>query len=245
MQSLKQLYGNKLGASDGDIGHLKDFYFDDRTWAVRYAVADSGTWLPSRQVLIAPHAFGGVHPAGKSLRVNLTRKQIEDSPEINTHKPVSRQFEEEYYRFYGWPYYWEGDGLWGGMRGFPILELPPKFSSTEPPAATGPKEERADARLHSSQAVTGYHFKATDGVIGQVSDFLMDPKSWAIQQLVVRIGHRFAAKEVLVPTSSVYRISYDDSTVFVMMTKEAVERSLEYIRAPKGPVPAVTSGTPL
>lgn len=245
MQSLKQLYGNKLGASDGDIGHLKDFYFDDRTWAVRYAVADTGTWLSSRQVLIAPHAFGGVHPAGKSLRVNLTRKQIEDSPEIDTHKPVSRQFEAEYYRHYGWPYYWEGDGLWGGMRSFPILELPPKFLPTEPSAAAGPKEERADARLHSTQAVTGYHFKATDGIAGSVADFLMDPKSWAIQQLVIKTGHRFSGKEVLVPSSSVYRISYDDSTVYVMMTKEAVENGLEYLRAKNGAVVAVSPGVVL
>jgi hypothetical protein len=233
MQSLKQLHGNQLGASDGDIGHIKDFYFDDRTWAVRYVVADTGGWLSSRQVLIAPHAFGGVHPAGKSLRVNLTRKQIEDSPEINTHKPVSRQFEEEYYRYYGWPYYWEGDGLWGGMRSFPILELPPNFISPAPPAATGPKAERADARLHSSQAVSGYHFKATDGIAGYVSDFLMDPKTWAIQKLVVKTGHRFSGKEVVVACSSVYRISFEDSTVFVMMTKEAVENSPEYHAAPK------------
>ena len=125
LQSIKQLYGNKLGASDGEIGHVKDFYFDDQNWAVRYVVADTGSWLPGRQVLISPHSLGGLDQAGKVLRVNLTRKQIEDSPSIESHKPVSRQYEEEYYRYYGWPYYWQGDGLWG-MSGFPILELPPK-----------------------------------------------------------------------------------------------------------------------
>jgi hypothetical protein len=233
LQSLKQLYGDKLGASDGDIGHVKDFYFDDRSWAVRYAIADTGNWLSSRQVLISPHAFGSLHPAGNAMLVNLTRKQIEDSPAINTHKPVSRQFEEEYYLHYGWPYYWEGDGLWGGMRGFPILELPPKFQPGEPPAATGPKAERADARLHSAQAVTGYHLQATDGIVGHVCDFLMDSKSWAIHQLVIKTGHRFSGKEVLVPTSSVVRISYDDSTVFVEINKEAVEKSPEYHLVPK------------
>ena len=74
-------------------------------------------------MLISPHAFGSLHQAGKLLLVNLTRKQIENSPSIESHKPVSRQYEEEYYRYYGWPYYWQGDGLWG-MSGFPILELP-------------------------------------------------------------------------------------------------------------------------
>lgn len=136
LRSLKQLYGDKLGASDGDLGQVKDFYFDDQNWAVRYVVADTGTWLTSRQVLLTPHAFGGLHQAGKILRVNLTRKQIENSPSIEWHKPVSRQYEEEYYRYYGWPYYWQGDGLWG-MSGFPILELPAKPLPGEPASPLG------------------------------------------------------------------------------------------------------------
>ena len=106
LQSIQKLHGSKLGASDGDIGHVKDFYFDDCTWAIRYVVAETGNWLTGRQVLISPHAFGRMQPAGKAMLVKLTRKQIEDSPAIETHKPVSQQFEEEYHRYYGWPYYW-------------------------------------------------------------------------------------------------------------------------------------------
>jgi len=237
LQSLKQLYGNKLGASDGDLGHVKDFYFDDQNWGVRYVVADTGGWLSERQVLLSPHAFGGSPPAGKVMLVNLTRKQIEDSPVMETHKPVSRQYEEEYHRYYGWPYYWEGDGLWGGTRGFPILDLPPNFPASEPPAATGPKLERADAHLRSTQAVCGYHLQATDGILGHVCDFLMDDQSWAISQLVIKIGHRFTGKEVLVPVSQVERISYKESTVFVKLTKDSVEKSPEY--PPHAPGPAI------
>jgi sporulation protein YlmC with PRC-barrel domain len=234
LQSIKQLYGEKLGAKDGEIGHVKDFYFDDQNWAVRYVVADTGNWLTGRQVLLSPHAFGVLHPAEKVLAVNLTRKQIEDSPAIETHKPVSRQYEEEYHRYYGWPYYWEGDGLWGGMRGFPILELPPKFASVEPPSATGPKPKRGDAHLRSTQAVKGYHLQATDGIVGHVCDFLMDEKSWAINQLVVKTGHRFTGKEVQIPVSKVTEISYDASKVFVNLTTDAVEKSPEHRLVPNG-----------
>jgi hypothetical protein len=170
------------------------------------------------------------------MEVNLTRKQIEDSPAIETHKPVSRQYEEDYHRYYGWPYYWEGDGLWGGMRGFPILELPPKFADVHPPAATGPKAQRADAHLRSTQAVSGYHLEATDGIVGHVCDFLMDDKSWAIQQLVVKIGHRFTGKEVQLPASKVNHISYDKSKVFVNLTTNDVEKSPEHRLVPNGPV---------
>ena len=135
LRSIKQLYGNKLGASDGEIGHVKDFYFDDQNWAVRYVVADTGSWLPGRQVLISPHAFGRLRQAEKVLRVKLTRKQIEDSPSIASHKPVSRQYEEEYHRYYGWPYYWQGDALWG-MSGVSNVELPPRTPPVKPAPAT-------------------------------------------------------------------------------------------------------------
>jgi hypothetical protein len=242
LQSLKQLYGLKLGASDGEIGHVKDFYFDDHKWAVRYVVADTGKWLPGRQVLLSPHAFTSGISAGKTIPINLTRKQVEDSPSMDTHKSVSRQYEEAYHRHYGWPYYWEGDGLWGGVRGFPILEMPPGSSSAKsaPPA---PQPNSSDSDLRSTQAVSGYHIQATDGIMGHVCDFLMDDRSWAISQLIVKTGHRFTGKEVQISTSHVARISYAESTVHVTLTQEAVEKSLEYRLAPAdsalAPQPAI------
>jgi len=235
LRSIKQLYRVKLGASDGEIGHVKDFYFDDRNWAVRYVVADTGSWLSGRKVLISPHAFGSLHQVGKLLLVNLTRKQIEDSPSIESHKPVSRQYEEEYYRYYGWPSYWQGDALWG-MSGFPILELPTKPLLSETASAVGSQPERADAHLRNTQAVNGYDIEASDGTIGHICDFMMDNQSWAIRQLVIKTGHRFSGKEVEIPTSQVDRISYEKSTVFVNLTSEAVQQSTAHLLAPVGAV---------
>ncbi|MGB7768254.1 MAG: PRC-barrel domain-containing protein [Verrucomicrobiia bacterium] len=235
LQSIKQLHGSKLGASDGDIGHVKDFYFDDQNWAVRYLVADTGNWLPGRQVLLSPHAIASLHHAGKVLRVKLTRKKIEDSPTIESHKPVTRQHEEEYHRYYGWPAYWLGDGMWG-VSGVSVLEKPAKTPPGESAAANGLRPKGAEAHLRSTQAVSGYHLQATDGIIGYVCDFIMDDQSWAIQQLVIKTGHRFTGNEVLIPVSKVDRISYDDSAVFVNLTKEAVEKSPAYHPAPVGAV---------
>ena len=229
--NIKQSYGNNLEASDGEIGQMKDFYFDDEKWAVRYLVVDTGSWLPGRQVLISPHSLGRFDQAGKVLRVNLTRKQIEDSPSIESHKPVSRQYEEDYHRHYGWPGYWQGDGLWG-TTGFPILEAPAKLLSKEPPAAAGPQSELAEAHLRSAQGVSGYHLQASDGMIGHVCDFMMDAESWAIRQLVIKIGHRFSGKEVLIPMRKVDRISYLESTVYVNLTGKLSSKVPLTVRLP-------------
>jgi len=231
LQSIKQLYGNKLGASDGEIGHVKDFYFDDQNWVVRYVVADTGAWLPGRKVLLSPHAFGSLARAGNALRVSLTQQQIEGSPPIDAHKPVSRQYEEEYYRYYGWPYYWEGTALWG-LSGFPILELPAKPLPSEPATSSHWPREGADAHLRSTQAVNGYLLQASDGMVGHVCDFMMDVQSWVVCQLVIKTGHRLSGKEVEIPASQVARISWDESTVFTSLTKEVIQQSPAHLLPP-------------
>jgi len=235
LHSVKHLYGEKLGAADGDVGQLKDFLFDDQSWVMRYLVADTGSWLPGRQVLISPHAFVSLDWTGKLLLLKLTRKQIENCPSIESHKPVSRQYEEAYHRYYGWPYYWQGSGLWG-MSGFPILELPPTPLTLpgEPAATSDRSSESGDAHLRSAQAVNGYHIQASDGTNGHICDYLMDARNWAIRQLVVKIGHRLSGSEVQIPTSQVDRVSYEESTVFVNLTSKAIEQSPAHHLAPVG-----------
>lgn len=222
--NIKHLYGKKLGATDGDIGHVKDFYFDDKTWLLRYLVADTGSWLTGRQVLLSPHAFGA-HAFRESnddnaLLVNLTRKQIENSPSIDLHRPVSRQYEEDYYRYYGWPTYWDAGGMLG-LAGFPVVVPPSALNS---PSHHG-HNQRDDVHLRSTKAVTGYHIQATDGPIGSVTSFMVDARTWAIRELVVETGHWYAGKKILVLPANVERISYPDSTVFVNLTKGDIQQT--------------------
>jgi len=218
--NIKELYGHKLIASDGEIGQVKDFYFDDKTWVIRYLFADTGSWLSGRQVLLSPHAFGRVNRDGKSLPINLTRKQIEESPSIETHKPVSRQYEIEYYQYYGWPAYWNGGAMWG-LGGLPVVSMP---SKDEMEAHLLP-HHRDDKHLQSIKAVTRYAIHATDGEIGMVSDFMVDDKSWAVAELVVDAGHWYAGKDILIPTSKITRICYEKSEVFVNLTKSDLQQT--------------------
>lgn len=225
-QKIKQLYGKKLSAADGIIGHVRDFYFDDGTWMIRYLVADTGSWLPKRQVLLSPNAFGNnsfgrSDTIGDLLVVNLTRKQIEDSPSIETHHPVSRQYEEKYYQYYGWPTYWQDGGM-SGATGFPPIDPIP----VPEPMRQNQSHRQEDLHLRSTKAITGYHIQASDGPIGYVSDFTVDGRNWAIREVVVQTGHWYSRKEILVLPENIERISYDDSTVFINLTTEDLRQTM-------------------
>lgn len=221
LQNTKELYGNKLAALDGDIGHVKDFYFDDKIWVIRYLVVDTGSWLTGRLVLLSPHAFSKLDQHEKTLHVKLLKKQIENSPSIESHKPVSRQYEIEYYRYYGWPVYWNGGAMWG-LGGYPMA-MPPSKDQMDAHLL----HHRDDKHLQSTQAIADYHIQTSDGPIGHVSGLMVDDRSWAIHELVVETGHWYADKEILISTGKVERISYEDSTVFVNLTKADIQQTAE------------------
>ncbi len=221
LQNIKELYGHSLVATDGEIGRVKDFYFDDKTWVIRYLVADTGSWLTGQLVLLTPHAFGLLDQSAKTLQVKLHRKQIENCPPMDAHKPVSRQYEIDYYKYYGWPAYWNGGAMWG-LGGFPVL-VPP--SSTE--IASRQHHHRDDKHLRSTLAVTGYHIQTVDGTIGHVSGLMVDDKSWAIREIVVESGHWYAGKEILIAPDQGEHISFEASKVIVSLTKADIQQTAE------------------
>lgn len=102
LNKAKTLKGYKLDSLDGEFGEVKEFYFDDRHWTIRYRVARP----VGRQVLISPHALVAAIKAEEHVAVDLSKKQIEDSSSLSTDKPVSRQFEQSHFGYYGYPMYW-------------------------------------------------------------------------------------------------------------------------------------------
>jgi hypothetical protein len=220
LDKAKTLEGYKLHGLDGDIGSVSDFYFDDHHWAVRYLVADTGSWLDTRQVLIAPHALTAVDRDERHIVVNLTREQIEGSPSLDTDKPVSRQFETAYFGYYEWPMYWGGPHMWGY---YPHIVHDRAFREN-----AAPDEGAWDPNLRSTGDVTGYHIQDADGEIGHVADFIIEDKTWAIRYLVIDTGNWWSGRKVLISPRWIERISWNESRVFVSLSRETIKQAPEY-----------------
>jgi len=220
LSKAKTLKDYKLDSLDGEIGKVKEFYFDDRHWAIRYLVADTGNWLMGVQVLISPYALVDVNKDEQHIAVNLTKKQIEDSPSLNSDKPVSRQFEEAYYGYYGWPMYWGGPNMWG--------YYPSIVRDREKWRVSTPGKKAWDPHLRSTRDVSGHHIQATDGEIGHVEDFIIDDETWAIRYLIIDTQNWWPGKKVLVSPQWIERVSWSESKVFVNLSRETIKQSPEY-----------------
>jgi len=239
LRSMKDLEDYAIRATDGDIGHVKDFYFDDEAWAIRYFVVETGSWLSSRKVLISPIAIGHPDWAKKVLPVSITKEQVKNCPHIDTDKPVSRQHEMRYLGYYGYPYYWGGAGLWGGgaypglmMTGFGGLSTTPYAvdPKTQEDIARADEEQHRDDDVHlrSCKAVMDYHIEASDGDIGHVQGLIVDEQTWAIRYMIVNTSNWWLGHQVLIAPQWIKNISWPEATVSVELTRQAVKDAPPY-----------------
>ena len=235
LRSVNDLKGFDIVATDGKIGDVEQFYFDDERWAVRYIVVNTGNWLSGRQVLISPFSVVKIDRENSLLQVDLTQSQVENSPNIDTHKPVSRQMEASHSDYYGYPRYWGSPFLWGPEE-YPEYPAPVAQQSTAMAAtatvtgmAAAPVPVPAeDIHLRSTEEVSSYHIAATDGDIGHVEDFIVEENSWVIRYLAIDTRNWLPGRKVMVAPQWIASIDWAQGKVHVNLSCEGVKQSPEY-----------------
>jgi hypothetical protein len=220
LHSIRQLRGFKIQAADGRIGDVRDFYFDDRDWAVRYLVVDTGGWLSGREVLLSPVSLGRPDEDQKTFPVSLTRRQVEESPPSSADKPVSRQHEAELAAYYGWPSYWTPPPMFGPAA--PVIPPPGVEPEKQLP------QERGDPNLRSAREVAGYSVEGAGGEVGHIHDFLVDDEGWAIRYLVVDTSSWFGGKKVLLSQTWIREVSWAERRVTVGLPREHIKAAPAY-----------------
>lgn len=216
LRRLAELSGYALRARDGDVGKLKDIYFDDRDWTVRYLVVHTGSWLLGRDVLILPGMVEGVDDDTRRIQIELGRKQIEGAPAVEQKTPVSRHYEREYFRYYDWPPYWADDPLSGGAARLPadVTDMAPK--------------EPEHPHLRSGDEVVGYRMRAQDGEVGKVRDFVVEDPGWMIRYVDVATGNWLSGRDVLFACPWIEGIDWFGGEVMIALDREAIETAPAY-----------------
>jgi hypothetical protein len=221
LRCLKDLGRYTVSATDGEIGRVVDFLLDDQRWAIRYLVVDTGGGfleMNGERVLISPIAFGDADWLSQRFHLALTKDKIAHSPGVDLHKPVSRQHEREYSRYYGYPYYWGYTGMWG-------LGSYPGFLYASDVPTEEDKEPAGDAHLRSAHEVRGYHIQGTDAAIGHLEDFIVDDETWEIRYLAVDTRDWWFGKKVLVAPSWTSSVDWGARRIHVEMTRQEIKDS--------------------
>jgi len=233
LRPTSQLNGYAVHASDGVIGTVSDFLFDDATWFVRWLIIDTGNWLSGRKVLLPPSALAHVNPIGCRVDFELTRRQIKDSPNADTERPVSRQQETNIYDYYSWAPYW-GDGSYmdvmgyGGFLGGSLAPPPTAESMRREKEIDDAQRSKNDPTLRSVMEVTGYHIHASDGEIGHVKDFLVEDENWGIHYLVVDTKNWWPGRKVLISPMLVRTIDWSERHVSLRADRQKIKDSPPY-----------------
>lgn len=221
LRSLENIVHYKVEAIDENIGHVRDFYFDDHEWVIRYVVVDTGSWLLGRDVLISPTKVGEPDWEEYVLPIAMTAGQIREAPGIAQHRPVSMQNTIDL----GSDYVWAPQVHPIGMTVIydPLLpvrtDLHPENEERKP----------GDPRLRSVEEVTGYHIHTSDDhKIGHVADFIGETEGWLLRYLVVDTRNWLPGKRVIISPAWIERVDWSDRLVFMELTEGELRHAPEF-----------------
>jgi hypothetical protein len=230
--AVSGLEGCPVRASDGDVGIVKDFLFDDANWKIRWVAVGAGDWLPGRQLFIHPSAIAPLTLPPKprlpmmsqgeelELTVNLTREQIAAGPHSAEDEPVSRDMEALLYEYYGWDPYWGATHF--GAAASPNAEQRIVADAAHRNAeAEIPPVDGVD-RLHSVVELKGYYVHATDGDIGHVENLLADDANWEIRYLVIATRNWWPGKVVQLAPYAVKDIDWFGEHIDMNVSRDQV-----------------------
>jgi hypothetical protein len=224
LEKLTKLRGAALHALDGDLGAVRDFYFDDDLWVVRYVIVDTGKWLPGRRVVLSVMSLLTPDWDSRRVPVKLARDQIRDSPDVLSHPALSRALESQLLSYYGYPYYWAGDALWG-TASKPALAAE-AAAGLMPPRPVLPADD--ENHLRSMNDVTGYHIHARDGDIGHIDDFLVNPTDWAVDAILIDTSNWIGGRSVAISPSSIGRLDWARRHIRVNLSRDAILTTPEF-----------------
>jgi hypothetical protein len=200
LHELKALVGHPISASDGEIGHIRTFLFDDQSWRVRYLVVDVGHWLEGREVVLPTESLERPDWSKKTCSVRLTKEQVRNSPDIDTEKPVSRQQETAMKEYFGALSQWVAIDY--GLSSLPAW--------VEYPAPAG-----EDQHLRSTSDVLGYEVLIPQGGKARLEGFVLDDDQWHLSYLDLRTESWLNHRSLLIPTRWVDRIFWATHQIFL------------------------------
>ena len=217
MVPFRTLRDRPLIASDGRIGEVREFYFSEENWAIRYLVISIRSWFDDRLALIPVHALERINPEDKTISVRLNKQQVLRAVSVESETPVSEQPQERINQ----PERKESQPVPGLLAS----ALPQNGASV----ALNKKMAAADSHLRCSEELRGnYTLMIYDGKIGLIEGLIIEDDQWRLRYLVVRTGFLLSGKLVLIPPQWINRISFEQREILVGLPCSLIKEAPDY-----------------
>jgi sporulation protein YlmC with PRC-barrel domain len=219
LNSYNDLKTYSIRATDQRTGNVDDIYFDDEEWRVLYLVVQTGFLLTARQSLIGTNRVGRPDTDRGEVPVDLTAEELKSADSPQSDPPVSQQMPPAVaaQSMSAWPSFIVGTGL----------DYSPGLAQDQLSLAAAEAEEAeehaGDSHLRSMAEVIGYTVHATDGEIGAVDDFLIDPRTWRLQHLVIDTGSWLPGKRVVITTDWIADVDWAERHIRVNAGTQKIE----------------------
>lgn len=218
LHTLNDLGNFTVNAIDGYVGKVKDFYFDDRTWKIRYLVVESGTWLKNRKVLLQGDAIKYVSMENKTLTLDASMYDVKNGPSIDRDIAISPQSEIDYLSYYGYSFYRASSGV--DVHGLEqddgqIAEVFANVDSV--------RRQYGDRHLRSCKEIINYAIEAIDSEVGHLQGILFDDDTWSVAYLMVNTSNWWLGHQVLIEPQSIKDVSWGDARIYLDLLRQQVQ----------------------
>jgi hypothetical protein len=206
LRQTRQLNDYRLSARDGEIGRVREFFFDDKTWNIHYLIADTGDWFGGRRVLIPPDTLQPPVDSEKVIPIDLTKDQIRNSPALEAAARALQPCVLPHYPTVGVSTY---PGLPDGKAGFSGRH----------------RGDDVDSSLHTTADVARCKIAATDGQIGILTDLVIADQPWIIRYV---IADTLNGRKSPISTRWIDHVDWDKGTIFARMPQEGILHSPQF-----------------
>lgn len=193
---------------DGKCGESSHAIIEQNTQQVTHFVVKSSDFLESHRYLVPIHTV--VTTTHDSIELCCTKEELAAMPpftEMQFFNPTTSKYEslknfDEEAMFESSSYLMWSDPLYGeDLLSMPIeAELIPD----------------GEIAIHRGASI-----EATDGHIGKIEEFIVDPNDKHLTYLVLQEGHFWHKKELTLPISAIARM--DEEHIYLKLDKQAVK----------------------
>jgi len=223
LRSINKIIGYTIQATDGELGIVEDFLFDDGLWIIRHLVIKQEERHGARHVLICPDRLKEPVWGSRLAPVSISKKEALSLPEITADLPLSSRKLLEQTELLSWSAYW-------AKQEQQKLEECRHAEDGE----NGDWKQGDGHHLRSCRHLSGYDVRSKQSLLGPIEEFIADTENWGISGIVIRRRKRDDGERFLVPPLWVSLIDWKEKMLRLDLDDAQIENMSVF--DPKEPV---------